>query len=419
MDAPTGLMAEHVPCGVRGNVKLTYAAPTYAGGASSHLLPKYRVVLELLNDPAMSGEREFIGTGTVRFVRVPDGKTYRAKEAQTCLPRNGDVCGLVSTATVDVTIPDEICIPRGFDGVAGDGMVTLRWNFEDDAEGYEVEQEGVAIPFTTRDEYLVISGLTNGTTYNFRVRATGSLGTTDWSYWRALTPTSSASDTPSAVGEVVDASNEAFFGQHDAALSWSPAADAALYDVRVWDGTVVRGEMRGDWRVMPVRPKGWGERYEAEFDYSDIKVGVGLSGLIPGTDYAFYVRGVNGSARSKWSDRVLVEVPGTVPANAPSLAPIPPPKMPPSSLMAAVDETTVNLSWTAATNSNYTSQRLLRRVAGVSPIDWTEISVGVDDTTYMDTGLTSGTTYRYRVQGCKDNGNCGQQKGGFADAVIP
>ena len=88
--------------------------------------------------------------------------------------------------------------------------------------------------------------------------------------------------------------------------------------------------------------------------------------------------------------------------------------------MAAVDGTTVNLSWTATTNPNYTSQRLLRRVAGVSPIDWTEIPLAdVNVTAYTDMGLTSGTTYRYRVQGCKDNGNCGQEKGGYADALIP
>ena len=88
--------------------------------------------------------------------------------------------------------------------------------------------------------------------------------------------------------------------------------------------------------------------------------------------------------------------------------------------MAEVSGTTVNLTWTATTNPNYTSQRLLRRVAGVSPIEWTEIPLAdVNVTTYTDTGLTSGTTYRYRVRAYKDSGNYGEEKGGFADAVIP
>ena len=87
--------------------------------------------------------------------------------------------------------------------------------------------------------------------------------------------------------------------------------------------------------------------------------------------------------------------------------------------MAEVDWTTVNLSWTATTNPNYTSQRLRRRVAGVSLIDWTEIPPAVDTTTYTDTGLTSGITYRYRVRAYKDSGNYGEEQGGYADAVIP
>ena len=87
--------------------------------------------------------------------------------------------------------------------------------------------------------------------------------------------------------------------------------------------------------------------------------------------------------------------------------------------MAEVDGTTVSLSWTAVTNPNYVRQVVRRRDVSVVPEDWTEITVGLDDTAYSDTGLTSGTTYRYRVRAYKDNGNYGEEKDGFADAVIP
>ena len=405
LDAPTGLQADHVPCGVFGNVNLTYVAPTYAAGESSHLLPKYRVVLELLNDPTMSGELELVGTGSTHFARVPDGQTFRAKEVQTCLPRIGDVCGLVGTATVDVTIPEEICVPRKFEAVVGDGMVTLRWDAEDDAAKYEVEQDGVVELYTTTDQHLVVTGLTNDETYLFRVRSKGPLGTTGWSYWRSVTPASSASGSPVGVGEVSDSSDEDFFGQHDATLSWAPATDAARYDVRVWDGT------RMDWRVIPFSPKGWDESYAAAYSYSSLEVEAGLSGLIPGTDYAVRVRSVNGDDRSSWSDPVMVRTTGTRPADAPVLAPIPPENMPPSGL-TAVTGSAVSLSWTLGTNPNYVRQLVKRREVGVVPRDWTEIPVGLSDMSYTDTGLVSGTQYVYRIRAEKANG-----KGGESNAV--
>ena len=151
-----------------------------------------------------------------------------------------------------------------------------------------------------------------------------------------------------------------------------------------------------------------------------------VAGLIPGTEYRFAVRAArmrdsrNELDYSPWSKPVTVTTPGVRPSDAPGDATAPTLKAPPEDLMAAVDGTTVNLSWTAATNPNYTSQRLLRRVAGVSPIIWTEIPLAdANVTAYTDTGLTSGTTYRYRVRAYKDSGNYGGEKGGFADAVIP
>ena len=134
-----------------------------------------------------------------------------------------------------------------------------------------------------------------------------------------------------------------------------------------------------------------------------------VDGLIPGTEYRFAVRAARerdtGSGqkleRSPWSEVFTLMTPGTRPAGAPGSASAPALKAPPMDLAAEVDGTTVTLSWTAATNPNYTSQRLLRRVAGVSPVAWTEIPLAVDATTYTDTGLTSGVTYRYRVRAYK------------------
>ena len=199
-------------------------------------------------------------------------------------------------------------------------------------------------------------------------------------------------------------------------LQWDAPSEDYLHAIRVLGGGA------STWKRLPFQPAGWNSPYSVRYLGDS---GAFIAGLIPGTEYHFAVRAANERNspevldHSPWSEVVTVMMPGTRPSNAPGSVMAPALKAPPEDLMAVVDGTTVNLSWTATTNPNYTSQRLLRRVAGVSPIDWTEIPLGVDATTYTDTGLTSGVTYRYRVRGYKDSGNYGEEKGGYVDAVIP
>ena len=134
------------------------------------------------------------------------------------------------------------------------------------------------------------------------------------------------------------------------------------------------------------------------------------------------VRGRNSGSdldHSSWSNVVSLTTPGVRPATAPGAATAPPLKAPAKDLMAVVDGTTVDLSWTVATNPNYVRQVLFRRDFAVNPIQWTEIPVGLNDATYSDTGLTGGITYRYRVRSYKQmvGGNYGES--GHAEAVIP
>ena len=81
-----------------------------------------------------------------------------------------------------------------------------------------------------------------------------------------------------------------------------------------------------------------------------------------------------------------------------------PPKMPPTDLEGTLSGTTVNLTWTTHTNPNYVTQIVKRRIAGVTPLTWTDLPVGVNDTKYSDTTAVSGTTYVYRISALKANG---------------
>ena len=395
LDPPDDLRLEQVSCAASGNLRVAYDPP-----AEEISLPfvnqLYIGEVRVVGNPDLDAVLSVPRTGgTSRAVRVLEGETYQAK-MKTCVARVGsgeDLCGPEATSS-DFLLLAEVCRPRGVRAIAGDGIVTVRWNEEADATEYKVEREGAGtVP--TSDEYWVFDGLTNGTEYRFRVMGEGPLGTSEWSSWYRATPRSSSVERLSALGAIVDASAGDLFKQNDVTLSWFPRHDAARYEVRVRDGT------KSKWRILPTKPRGWDQKYRAVFEYGFGEVKVGIRGLIPGTGYAFQVRGVNGEKRSPLSERITVITPGSRPSDAPSLAVIPPPKMPPSELVAVTSGTSAVLSWELGTNPNYVRQLVLRRERA-SSAPWVEIAVGLSDTTYTDTGLTSGRAYIYRIRAEKE-----------------
>jgi serine protease AprX len=97
----------------------------------------------------------------------------------------------------------------------------------------------------------------------------------------------------------------------------------------------------------------------------------------------------------------------------------PPPAVPtaPSNLTAtAVSTSQINLSW--ADNSGNESGFRIERCKGTNCSNFAEIAtVGVDATTFSNTGLTKNTTYRYRVRAYNDGGNSGYSN--TASATTP
>ena len=87
---------------------------------------------------------------------------------------------------VEYSTVAKVCKPRWLDAVPQDEAVTLRWNPDPDATGYEIE--GVAGTVTGTEQ--VISGLTNGTWYEYRLRSLGPGGPSDWSSSVRVAPTS-------------------------------------------------------------------------------------------------------------------------------------------------------------------------------------------------------------------------------------
>jgi chitodextrinase len=114
------------------------------------------------------------------------------------------------------------------------------------------------------------------------------------------------------------------------------------------------------------------------------------TGLAASTSYTYRVRASNSGGDSPFSNT----------SSATTDAPPPPPPAPnaPSSLTAgAAGQTQINLAWTD--NSDNETGFKIERCTGVGCGSFAQIAtVGANVTTYSNTGLSSGTSYSYRVR---------------------
>jgi carboxypeptidase T len=117
------------------------------------------------------------------------------------------------------------------------------------------------------------------------------------------------------------------------------------------------------------------------------------TGLAASTSYSYRVRAYNASGNSDYSNTASAETPA-----------IPVPPAAPTNLTArAVSKSQINLSWTD--NATNESGYYIERCTGSKCTNFTRIAtVGANATSYSNTGLTAGTTYRYRVAAYNDYG---------------
>jgi hypothetical protein len=70
----------------------------------------------------------------------------------------------------------------------------------------------------------------------------------------------------------------------------------------------------------------------------------------------------------------------------------------------AVTSTSATISWPANTETDLASYTV-ERSTGVGNTTYTALATGVTETSYLDSGLTSGTTYNYRIRAVDTSGN--------------
>jgi titin len=287
---------------------------------------------------------------------------------------NGAGQGTFSEATAPVTprsLPSQVL---NLQAVAGNASATLNWalptsdggssildylvqSSSDGQRTWQTFNDGVS---TTRS--ALVTGLTNGTTYSFRVAATTAAGQ---GAWAVSTPVTVAG-LPTAVLNVV-----ATAGDSQAILTWTTPTSTG--GASIVDYAIQRSSNGGD-------------------TWTDVNDGVStantatVTGLVNGTAYVFRVAALNGA--------------GTGPYSVAS-APITPRVLPsaPLNLQAEAGDSLALLTWTAPSSEGSAPVLdYLVQSSGDNGVTWTAVSDGTSTaTTATVTGLTNGAGYLFRV----------------------
>ncbi len=250
--------------------------------------------------------------------------------------------------------------PASLSATPGDGQVTLTWTAAADNGSaitrYQYQQDGglwqdIDGSSATTTSYTK-DGLTNGTSYAFKVRAVSGVGFGEESESVSATP----AGTPGAPGSL-----SATPGDGQVTLTWTAAADNG--------STITRYQYQQD-----------GGSWNDIDGSSATTTSYTKDGLTNGTRYAFKVRAVNGVGFGEESESA-----SATPAGTPGA---------PGSLSATPGDGQVTLTWTAAAAKGSAITKYQYQQDGGA---WQDI-LGSSDTTTTVGGLTNGTLYAFKVR---------------------
>ena len=352
---------------------------------------------ELVVGASVIAQDDGVGTGyTLRIKPVPDADIVEDKSVTAIGSYNATVAiyggggwvmqvAAFRIAGTDTTLPSA---PSGLTAtVVSATQINLSWTAATDnvgVTGYKVERcQGasctafaqISTPTTTT---YSDTGLTASTSYSYRVRATdagANLG--PYSISSSATTSASGGDTtpPTAPAGLTTTS----ISSSQINLSWTASTD----NVGVTGYRVERCAGASCTTFAQIATP-------TATTYSD-------TGLAASTSYSYRVRATDAAGN-------LSTYSGTSTASTLAAGDTIPPTAPTSPAAVAASSTQINLSWTASTDNIGVTGYRVERCAGVSCTTFAQIATPTG-TTYSDTGLTSSTSYSYRVRAADAAGN--------------
>jgi fibronectin type 3 domain-containing protein len=295
---------------------------------------------------------------------LTDGHTYEFKV--TASNASGD--SAASNIASARPMPPVPAAPTGVTATAGDGTVTLRWTASTTPNVYywiEYRSHGgswqrLAYPVPGQTSFTV-SYLWNGTTYDFRVRATNISGDSAASNVATATPLPPFPQAPSGLS--------ASAGDGLVSLHWSASPTAGVW---YWIEYRAHG---GSWQRLAYPVPG--------------QTSLTVHYLVNGTTYDFRVRATNAAGDSS-------------PSNVASARPLPPLPRAPPSLSATPVISGVRLNWQPSPTSPV-YYWVYYRLAGRTT--WTKLPLPVDGTSLTVVPLDDLPTYEFGVRATNLAGN--------------
>ena len=288
----------------------------------------------------------------------------------------GDYAGVgVSDVTVMIPVEGTPSAPTGLTATGGDQQVTLSWGAPSSDGGsaivryqYRVQQSGrsfiewAPISGGASATSYIVTGLENGTSYTFEVRAVNGVG-------GGQGATASATLSDSAPG--APANLTATAGDEQVALSWGAPTDGGSQILRYEYRYGAVGGTYGEWTTV----SGGGSARSLT-----------VTGLTNGTEYGFQVRAENGIGEGPASEDTAT------PGRAPTM---------PTGLTAGVESETITVMWGMPADtggSAITGYQVRYRMSGGAWRNWMVVEGGASATSYTIMGLTNGIGYEIAVR---------------------
>ena len=377
-----------------GAAAMVNATPMFAAPTSLTATPGYGEVTLTWDDPgnpAISGyEVSSDGWGSYSTISDSDSDDDTISHTVTGLT-GGTLYSLAvravgssltgAAATVNAT--PMFAAPTGLTATAGDGQVTLNWDDPGNSNitGYKLSINAGAFAEIGGSDAATtshtVTGLTNGTTYTFAVRAVNASGE------------GASSDTVTATPLFAAPTNlSAETGDAQVKLSWTDPGNTNI------SGYEVSTDRATNYSAI------------SDGDSEPTTISHTVTSLTNGTTYTFAVRAVNGAPATVTATPVGQDPPPT------------PPPVPgrPGNLTAAPDDRAIALSWTAAEDNGSPIIKYQHRRSGVG---WEDVPGGPTATEVTVSGLTNGVEYAFYVRAVSSAGTGAQASVSATPAAAP